>query len=172
MLNRTPLHILTESEAAIVLGVLAQSMGVTHLRSIGHSSIWINAAPYLTMPSDNITSLRCSDLIEVSTHTSRLCQWLNGTLPPTNDLVFYTDGSLINESPGAGIYCENLGIENSIPLGNFSTIFLVEVMTIISCEGVILTNITDDNFIICTDSHSAIKALSRSTISSSLALVC
>lgn len=42
-------------------------------------------------------------------------------------MVLYTDGVVINNAVGPGLYCDNPVLERPIPLGKYSSIFLAEM---------------------------------------------
>jgi hypothetical protein len=50
-------------------------------------------------------------------------QWTElSSLPATGEIVFYTDGSLMNGSAGAGIFCVSQELKLSIPLGQYTSV--------------------------------------------------
>lgn len=100
-------------------------------------------------------------------------QWTNGTLPNPNNTNVFTDGSLINGSAGAGIFCESPTINSTLPLGNYCSIYLAEIMAVNKCCH-ILTNegIMNQCISIHTDSQAAIKALQSYKFTSALSLEC
>lgn len=96
----------------------------------------------------------------------------NGTnlllLKPGSE-VWFTDGSGQNSRFGAGIYGPEREHRESISLGKLSTVFQVEVMTILMCAE-ILTTVRESkkNIIICSDSRAAIEALIKPYTESTL----
>ena len=172
LLNLTPLHILIKYEGIITCDRLARNKK-HQLRVTDHSRNWsrtIEDSPSINMPSDNIIRTFRFDK-NFNTYVPSREAWQNGVLPPEHGVVLYTDGSVINESAGAGIYCELLKEEISIPLGLHPSIFLAELRAIIeSCHTISEHKIKDEIIFICTDSQAAIKALSSVMFSSALAL--
>lgn len=97
----------------------------------------------------------------------------NGVYPPEHGKLIYTDGSLIDKSAGAGIYYEILEIQKAMPLGKHSSIYLAEVMAILSCcQGIENSGLMDEIIFICSDSQAVLKALSSVTFKSALTLEC
>src|ERR1700744_1829647 len=124
------------------------------------------------MPSDKITTEFRFDK-KFDTNMPPREHWTNGILPPEHGIVLYTDGSVINGSAGAGLYCEKFRIERSIPLGIYSSIFLAEIRAIIeSCHAIEDLHITNEIIFICSDSQAALKATSSVEFESRLALEC
>lgn len=90
-----------------------------------------------------------------------------------NSIEFYTDGSLINDLAGAGIYEETIQAEISIPLGSKATVFQAEIYAIYTAANIALEKRwTGRSIYFHTDSQAAIGALSSSTVSSSLVERC
>lgn len=76
-------------------------------------------------------------------------------------MVWYTDGFLIEGSAEAGIYCEDLAVELSVPLGINFSIFLAKVRAILECaHGNRERNKSNDCIFICKDIQGALKPLS------------
>ncbi len=67
----------------------------------------------------------------------------------------------MNVGTVAGIYCEELGLEASIPLGISATVFQSETLAIDRCCSMLTERqMTSKRIVICSDSEAAIKALS------------
>lgn len=89
--------------------------------------------------------------------------WLSeqGIYPPADSTVCFTDGSKKDGLSGAGLFCESLGIEESLPTGSYATVFQTELHAISAlCYSEPLKSLSDNNIYICTDSRSAIDAVS------------
>src|ERR1700744_2510551 len=72
----------------------------------------------------------------------------------------------MEEGTGAGIYCEELKLEVSIPLGISATVFQSETLAISSCCRILIEQqLKDKKIVICSDSESTIKALSSCKLS-------
>lgn len=82
------------------------------------------------------------------------------------DVTVFTDGSKMNEGTGAGIYCKDLKFGVSIHLGTLATMFQSEAYAISeNCDLLIKRQIVKKKILICSDSESAIKAISSCKLS-------
>lgn len=174
LLNLTPLHILIKTDSLLAFGRLARDNSC-NMRITDHTRIWHNSIrtlPLIHLNTDHIIpKYRFDKKFELIIPDRS--EWINNALPPNDDMVFYTDGSVMNESAGAGIFCDAINIELSLPLGAYPSISLAEVMAVIKCCHVIMdTNTPAQSISICTDSQSTIKALSSPKIKSALVLEC
>lgn len=147
ILNLPPLHIFIETEAIATLDSLAKQNG-NSLRDVYHTRLWsrtIAKDPSFNMPTDEIIPVFKFD---------KKFNSINGVLPPEHGSVWYTDGSLIEKSAGARLYCNNPPVD-----------------AILECahENAEM-NKSGDNIFICSDSQAAIKALSSYKFTSALAL--
>ena len=174
MLNLPPLHILIKSEAIKVLDRLAKTQDYKH-RLCNHTRIWVKASetePSMTWPADKVKKTFKFDRNFEILIPSR-DEWINRTLPPSNGITLYTDGSVMNGSAGAGIHCAETNTDISLPLGKYSTIYLAEIRAIIEACHVISDKAIPNNIIhICSDSESALKTLSSHVFHSALAIEC
>lgn len=172
MLNLPPLHIFIQTEA---LAALKRISNNHHIKTTDYTRIWFEylyKEPTLNMPSDKITTVFKFDK-KFDVNIPPREDWFNGILPLEQEIVLYTDGSLIKGSAGAGLYCKKLNVKNSIPLGTHSSIFLAEIRAIIEgCLTIKNKNIKDEIIFLCSDSESALKALSAVEIKSALTLEC
>ena len=88
-------------------------------------------------------------------------------------IEFYTDGSLIDEVAGSGIYEETMEVEQSIPLGRKTTVFQAEIYAIYTAANLALQKRwTNQSIYFHTDSQAAIGALKSGYISSHLIEIC
>ncbi|XP_055632100.1 uncharacterized protein LOC129771961 [Toxorhynchites rutilus septentrionalis] len=86
-------------------------------------------------------------------------------------IIFYTDGSRLNERAGAGI--TGPGVDISISMGKWPTVFQAEVQAIIECATICLRhNYRHANICIFSDSQAALKALKSVTCTSKLVWEC
>src|SRR6202012_2092693 len=125
ILNLTPLHILIESLAISTLDRMAlQQTNTSHVTNM--TQTWIKTKvelSSLSMPSDKIiTSYRFNRKFDI--YIPPIQDWFNGILPPENEIVIYTDGSLLNNSAGA--------------LGHFPSVYMAEVRAILESGYIIL----------------------------------
>ena len=86
-------------------------------------------------------------------------------------LCFYTDGSKMNGSAGAGF--TGPGISNFFPMGHWPTVFQAEIYAIIECTNTCLErNYRHANICIFCDSQAALKALNSPFCHSKLVWEC
>ena len=77
----------------------------------------------------------------------------------------YTDGSKVNNSTGAGIFCEKIEIAVSRHLGNFATVFQAEVTAITEASQYLLQKrVKNKDIVILSDSQAALKSLTANTV--------
>ncbi|XP_029679486.1 uncharacterized protein LOC115245344, partial [Formica exsecta] len=77
-----------------------------------------------------------------------------------NGLILFTDGSRIGLGSGAGVYCRGEEISESIPLGEFATVFQAEIVTILCCaQGFLANKERGQRISICLNSQAALRAL-------------
>lgn len=103
--------------------------------------------------------------------TNRL-EWESGgpTIPP-GSIIFYTDGSKMGNKTGAGITGPGLNI--SIPMGQWTTVFLAEIYAIVECTAICLKrNYRFAKICIFSDSQAALNALKSPTCQSRLVWEC
>lgn len=86
-------------------------------------------------------------------------------------VTFYTDGSLMNGSAGAGVFCEQPDTALAIPLGRNVSVFQAEVFAII-CALNESVKLQRSSIVICSDSQAAVMALSGPVVSSGLVAEC
>ena len=85
--------------------------------------------------------------------------------------VFYTDGSRLNNRVGAGV--TGPGVNISIPMGEWPTVFQAEIQAITECAIVCLRrNYRHANICIFSDSQAALKALKSASCTSKLVWNC
>src|SRR5262249_31071077 len=76
-------------------------------------------------------------------------------------LRWSTDGSKAGEGMGAGVYCEELRMNISLPLGTMATVFHSEIVALKECSKQLLgRDVKGRRIWMCTDSEASIKALS------------
>ena len=175
-----PLHIFLEQEAlscAFRLKATGLWMPYQVDRYRSHSQVWsklVQLNQFHLAPSD--LTLACSSPSkEFSTRFPSRQEWLSGSIERelSNQIVCYTDGSLSNGRAGAGIYCHELGIEHSQPLGRYCTVFQSELYAIMYGVQIALQRkIMFKNIYFCSDSQAAIKSLSSSSSRSKLVIAC
>jgi len=86
-------------------------------------------------------------------------------------LLFYTDGSKMGKSTGAGI--TGPGIDITITMGQWPTVFQAEIHAILTCTNICLTRkYRHANICIFSDSQAALNALKAYTCQSKLVWEC
>ncbi|XP_055628203.1 uncharacterized protein LOC129769762 [Toxorhynchites rutilus septentrionalis] len=94
-----------------------------------------------------------------------------GPITRPGSLVFYTDGSKIGKSTGAGI--TGPGIDVSIPMGQWPTVFQAEIHAILTCTNICLARKHRyASICIFSDSQAALNALKAYTCQSKLVWEC
>ncbi|XP_048006780.1 uncharacterized protein LOC125242117 [Leguminivora glycinivorella] len=89
--------------------------------------------------------------------------------------ICFTDGSRRSSTKlaGAGIVIPKLGEKVSIPLGRYTSVFQAEVCAIARCARILKESDKQDGaVVIYTDSQAALKALKRTSVTSSLVREC
>lgn len=122
----------------------------------------------LQMPSDQCRpELWLEDKFECSIPEES--KWLSAqrVYPPVNDLICYTDGSKRDGLTGAGFFCESPLLEVTLSTGSYATVYQTELFAISKlCESDVLKNALGKDIYICTDSQSAIEAISSPVVDS------
>ncbi len=93
-------------------------------------------------------------------------EWNTRLEATENPLVWYSDGSKTDTATGCGIYCEEYLFNRSDRLSDHSTVMQAETIAIKLCaEEMIQLSIKDRDIHIFSDSQAALKAITKSTIS-------
>lgn len=104
-------------------------------------------------------------------NTNRQIWESGGPIISPGSIIFYTDGSKMNDSAGAGII--GPGIHVSIPMGRWTTVFFAEVYAILECAYICLKrNYRHARICIFSDSQAALNALKCFTCQSKLVWEC
>lgn len=173
LLDLPPVHLFIEKEATMSI----QRMGTVGLLSqranaVNHASDLINGRrDELLMPCDRIP--KCLQFTNVQMLLPSREDWTADFLStfPAEAVVWYTDGSFMNGSAGAGVYCSAMDIRESIPLGEFATVFQAEVVAIQRALQH-CWDIEGKDVVIFSDSQAAIKAIKAPIVSSALVRDC
>ncbi|XP_011699563.1 PREDICTED: uncharacterized protein LOC105456897 [Wasmannia auropunctata] len=101
-------------------------------------------------------------------------EWERHEVPVVrNGDVWYTDGSKTDTGAGAGIYGCRKGVRETLPLGEFTTVFQAEVAAIMGCaQTLIASGVTRRRIRICSDSRAALGALGACVFNSRLVWEC
>lgn len=175
LLGMHPLHMRVEAEALIC---------VKRLKNLGH---WKDYSKYLSwgdlntkvtehhlfnMPCDVMT-VRFGFYKPFKIHFPTRIEWKTDLPINTNTIVWYTDGSKLNNSTGAGVFCPMDETKEFYPLGEFSTVFQSEVYAILMCCKICIhRGYHDICILICSDSQAALLALQKSSFTSPLVWEC
>lgn len=143
--------------------------------NVGHSSIVsLIEDDRLLMPSDQTRVVYAlEDNFDWSIPTED--RWLEGgnDFPPPGKIVCFTDGSKRGGLTGAGYLCDYLGIEHSLSTGSLASVFQTELFAVSElCAEMQLSGVSDKEIYICTDSQSAIQAVSSPYVRSRTVLDC
>ena len=141
----------------------------------GHMAIKdLITAEELIMHSDQMKAQIClDDKFEWSLPSRE--EWIgsNSSFPPTEGIICYTDGSKKEDLSGAGYFCESLRLKESLSLGSTATVHQSELVAISElCVNVAITSCVDKSIFICTDSQSAIEAVSSPLVRSKMVVEC
>jgi hypothetical protein len=89
-----------------------------------------------------------------------------GTPPVVKGLVWFTDGPRTVEGTGAGVYGQSADRRLSISLGKHATVCQADVYAILACVHETETQNRPEKYVsICSDSHTALKALQAAKMS-------
>ena len=94
-----------------------------------------------------------------------------GPAIPPGSIVFYTDGSKMGNSTGAGVYGPRIKL--ALPMGKWPTVFQAEIQAIVECAAICLKRrYRHTSICIFSDSQAALKALSAFECYSKLVWEC
>jgi len=83
-----------------------------------------------------------------------------GTLPVVKGLVWFTDGSKMNEGNGSGVFGQPVDRRLSFSLGRYATVSQADICPILACVYEFQSQNRPKKYVsICSDSQSALKAL-------------
>jgi ribonuclease HI len=99
--------------------------------------------------------------------------WTQGTGAPlaVKELVWFTDGSKMEQGARAGVYGQSVGRSLSFSQGRYLTVFLAEIYAILACVYNIQAQNRSERYVsICSDSQAALKAFWAATTMTPLVL--
>ena len=102
-------------------------------------------------------------------------EWLSGFVERQleEQVTCYTEGSLMEGRAGAGVYCREMRLEQSHLLGRYCTMFQAEIYAIMcGTQAALQQRLCGKVINFCSDSQSAIKALSSADSRSKLVIAC
>ncbi len=131
LLDIPPLHIFVERAArctALRLNLILE----WQLKGsfLGHREIWsqLKGDSDFLMPCDAIKSmLFLTKNFKIIDSTRDDWTGINAIFPLADTISCYTDGSLKDGRAGSGVFCSDLDISLSFPLGQYATVFMVEI---------------------------------------------
>ena len=174
LLSLSPISLFVKQQARMTVARLFRSgHWLASGRSMGHAGILVDLISKfreIEMPSDHMDAVFRFDK-NFETNVPNRSEWDNGRLPLAGDLAVFTDGSKMDEGTGAGIYCEEMGLKVSIPLGTSATVFQSETLAISKCCCILMERqVKEKKIVIYSDSESTIKALSSCKLSAKTVL--
>lgn len=102
-------------------------------------------------------------------------EWTSGYVERTisNNIIVFTDGSLLDGKAGAGVYSQELRLQQSYSLGTYCTVFQAEIFAIIcGVQGALQQKVMGKIIYFCSDSQAAIKAIGSNNSRSKLVIAC
>ena len=167
-----PLYIYVQMEAAKSALRLRRTKK-TQNDSVEHSKILgelkINQSVY--MIEDWMENTLDLDTTFKVVETNRQEWESGGPRVPPGSIIFYTDGSKMGNKTGAGITGPGLNI--SIPMGQWTTVFLAEIYAILECAAICLKrNYRFAKISIFSDSQAALNAIKSPICQSKLVWEC
>lgn len=180
LLDIKPLHVFLKQEAfscAYRLHATGCWNGNPLDSTASHTRLWpemVTMGEVILAPSD--MTLACSfpyRTFYVNIPCRR--EWLSGFVERQleEQVTCYTDGSLMEGRAGAGVYCREMGLQQSHSLGRYCTVFQAEIYAIMCGTHAALQQKLSGKIInFCSDSQSAIKALSSADSRSKLVIAC
>lgn len=89
------------------------------------------------------------------------------------DISIFTDGSLMEDRAGAGIYSEELNLFCALSLGRFVSVYQAEMLGVMhALDHLIDGQISDKKIVIALDNQSVIRCMQRTDATSRLAVEC
>ncbi|XP_055714248.1 uncharacterized protein LOC129808495 [Phlebotomus papatasi] len=173
MLSMPPLHIHLEvhAKASLIRLLATSNIRVRNLDNVLINEI--NSNPILSMVSDKMTpSYRIDKPFNVLIAEASEWQSIHNSIEQSA-LVWYTDGSKMDDSSGAGVFRLRPKFKLHIPMGKYATVFQAEITAIWVC---ILENLRrqykGQRIYILSDSQASLLALKSDKITSKLVLSC
>ncbi|XP_058816871.1 uncharacterized protein K02A2.6-like [Topomyia yanbarensis] len=134
-LNKLPLHQYVQMEAKKSALRLRRNNNFLEGNLFGHLSIlkdfFMN--PLVAMNEDWMEKSLNLDIPYQVVEMDRRTWEIGGSNILPGSINFYTDGSKMNDSTGAGV--TGPGLDVSIPMGRWTTVFLAEIYAILECAS-------------------------------------
>ena len=99
----------------------------------------------------------------------------NGTLPEmgSDRILIFTDGSLMEDGAGAGIYSEELNLSCQLSLGKFTSVYQAEMLALIhALDHLEVSMVGGRKILVALDNQAVIRSMKRTKMSTSLAFEC
>lgn len=173
ILNLLPLHEYVQLEAERSALRLKRSKNVLPGDLIGHLSILqhFKRGPVMSMNGDWMRPEDNYDFLYKVSEMMRTSWDVGGPTVREGSIIFFTDGSKIGTNTGAGIF--GPGVNISVAMGHWPTVFQAEIFAILECVNVCLKRkYRYANICIFSDSQAALNALSAYKCTSKLVWEC
>lgn len=179
LFNLPPLHIFIKLQALNSLHRLQQmqQLCVPKPGESGHVTLLQTCSNnYMSMPQDPIpkTLIFCPDSSFLVPEREDWSRGDSGVLTELNlDETWFTDGSLIENSAGAGLHCQTDGYDACVSMGKHATVFQAEVYAIKMALDICTEKQLHCKKVgIFSDSQAAIAALAKPEVTSKLVKEC
>ncbi|MCP3666940.1 MAG: hypothetical protein GY696_31350 [Gammaproteobacteria bacterium] len=177
LLGIVPLHIFVMQEALSACYRLCRTGQWVGAIWPGHGSIrdrMVWQIPLLGLPSDStVRRFRFTRRFQVSIPHREAWDDESFEAYIPGAMLGFTDGSRSEDCSGAGVYIPEYMFKQHAPLGKYATVFQAEVWAICFCaQELALRGCVNRQVYICSDSASALQALSSYSFSSKLVLGC
>ncbi|XP_062710910.1 uncharacterized protein LOC134288974 [Aedes albopictus] len=173
ILNLLPLHEYAQLEAEKELLRLERVEKFVSGDLEGHLSIsqYFQNRPVMKMIKDWMKPVDNHD-VPYKLHETTRADWeVGGPTVRQGSIKFFTDGSKVGIKTGAGIY--GPGIQISVAMGHYPTVFQAEILAILKCANICLERkYRYANICIFSDSQAALKALCAYKCTSKLVWEC
>src|SRR5262249_3667839 len=130
------MSLFVEQEASLIVARLFRNEHwVAGERVVGHAKLLSNLKRQfkeVEMPRDTVQTVHKFES-NVKCKVPERVEWASGATPLEEGLILFTDGSKAGEGTGSGVYCEELRMNISIPLGTMATVFHFEIVTLKEC---------------------------------------
>lgn len=168
-----PLHQYLKNEAAKTALRLEEITNFLEGDLVGHMEIikYLYKDPVMAMQEDWMPTRLNLDIPYEAIEVDRRVWESGGPEVAPGSIIFFTDGSKTVDGTGAGV--TGPGINISIPMGKWTTVFISEIYAILECAAICLQRkYRNARINIFSDSQAALKALVSSTCQSKLVWEC
>lgn len=173
MLNLPPLQDFIQMDAVKNASRLRRSSTINDSDLKGHMSIvkTLNINPIFSISEDCMMKRNFFDHLFCVPDITRQDWEVGQPNFRSGSTIFFTDGSKQDNLVGAGI--SGPGVNVSLPLGCWPTVFQAEIFAILECADICLKRrYKNANICICSDSKAALNALKSNVYTSKLVWEC